>query len=188
MEAVGAALQQTESALDSTALDAEPAVVERQNAGVAEPAAADEALRALRDLPTAVADIVDHREQIRDIAEQHVTRRPYWATVGSGLGEAEIRLLHRSGIAEQIRSRTESDTTPSGTKGLAAVQRRVIVARGRRDGRIVVIVPDVSAADGMNLVLLHVDLHERLEARTARRMLEGYGGRYAHVRAAVTET
>ncbi len=124
-----------------------------------------------------------------DPAVERVTGASRYVITGDPLsGDAEIRLLHRSGIAEGIRSRTESDTTLSGTKGLAAVQRRVIVARGRRDGRIVVIVPDVSAADGMNLVLLHVDLHERLEPQAARRVLEGYGGRYAHLRAAVTET
>jgi glucosamine--fructose-6-phosphate aminotransferase (isomerizing) len=104
-----------------------------------------------------------------------------------GLGP-EINLLRREGIASGIRSRTESDPRLRGTKRLVAESRDVLVARGRNDGRLVLFVPEVSNGRTTGLVLLHVELRQRLDSRHMKRVLEGYQGRFALLAEAVMET
>jgi glutamine---fructose-6-phosphate transaminase (isomerizing) len=62
------------------------------------------------------------------------------------------------------------------------------VFRGRSDGRTLVAVPEVKAADTVGLVLLHVEFRDRISTTTARGVLQGYRNRYAALRDAVTET
>ena len=81
-------------------------------------------------------------------------------------------------------------TTPVcvGTKHRVATQREVTVARGRRDGRTVVIVPEVKDNETVGLTLLHARFVDRLPADVARTVLQGYQGRYGALQDAVTET
>jgi hypothetical protein len=51
-----------------------------------------------------------------------------------------------------------------------------------------VLVPQVKGDHVTGLVLLHVELRDRLPAARMRRVLEGYRGRLAELRSAVTET
>ena len=62
------------------------------------------------------------------------------------------------------------------------------MARGRRDGRTIVIVPEVKDGATTGITLLHVRFHDRLPASTARGVMQGYRGRFAALRDAVTET
>jgi glucosamine--fructose-6-phosphate aminotransferase (isomerizing) len=62
------------------------------------------------------------------------------------------------------------------------------VARGRRDGRPIVIVPEVKDGEATGITLLHVRFADPLPVATARGMLQGYRNRYAVLRDAVLET
>jgi glucosamine--fructose-6-phosphate aminotransferase (isomerizing) len=97
-------------------------------------------------------------------------------------------VIDRGGVAASIASRTESDPRLAGTKHRAAVQREVTVARGARDGRTVLIVPEVKHNETVGLALLHVRFAELLAPDTMRAALQGYQGRYGALKDAVTET
>ena len=101
---------------------------------------------------------------------------------------AKLAVLAKGGIAARLVSRAEQDHRLRGTKQLVAIERQVLAARGRSDGRTVLLVPEVADGQVIGLTLLHVDFHERLAAARARAVLEGYRGRLAALRSAVTET
>ena len=101
---------------------------------------------------------------------------------------ATIEVVDRTGIGATYPSRTEADPRLRGTKQLVAAEREVTVARGRRDGRTVIIVPEVKGAQTVGLTLLHVELHDHLAGDLARAVLDGYRNRFAALRSAVTET
>lgn len=103
---------------------------------------------------------------------------------------ATIHVVDKGGIAAAMRSRTEADPDAPllGTKHRAASQRQVTVARGRSDGRTVVIIPETKDNQVVGLTLLHVDFAGTLDASASRAVLEGYQGRYAALTDAVTET
>ncbi len=101
---------------------------------------------------------------------------------------AVIAVVESAGIGATLTSRTERDPRLRGTKQLVAVEGEVTIARGRSDGRIVVIVPEVKGSDCVGLTLLHLELHEQLMPEVARGVLSGYRNRYAAIRSAVTET
>src|SRR6266540_799463 len=83
---------------------------------------------------------------------------------------------------------SDGDHRLRGTKQRVAAERQVLAARGRGDGRSFVLVPQVKGDHVTGLVLLHVELRDRLPAARMRRVLEGYRGRLAELRSAVTET
>ena len=101
---------------------------------------------------------------------------------------ATITVIERSGVAAEITSRTEANPELRGTKHLVASEKKLMVARGRNDGRIVVIVPEVKDSRAIGLTLIHVKLHERLPASDLRSLLSGYRNRYQALADAVTET
>ena len=87
------------------------------------------------------------------------------------------------------RSRTDDDPRLRGTKHRVATEREVTVAAGRSDGRTVIIVPEVKD----NQTVGHHAAARRASptacpADVARSVLQGYRGRYAALRDAVTET
>jgi glutamine---fructose-6-phosphate transaminase (isomerizing) len=92
---------------------------------------------------------------------------------------ATLEILSKGGIAQRLRSRTERDPRLRGTKQLASAERQAMAARGRSDGRPVIIVPEVSGDRATGLTLLHVRYHHRLPVADMRRVLEGYQGRLA---------
>ncbi|MGZ6616959.1 MAG: SIS domain-containing protein [Solirubrobacteraceae bacterium] len=121
------------------------------------------------------------------IAATHGSSR-YRIAAGADGRDAEINLLHRAGAASTIPSRTTSDPRLRGTKRLVAESRDVLVARGRSDGRLLLFVPEVSHGRTTGLVLLHIQLRTRLDARHMKHVLEGYQGRFALLAEAVMET
>ncbi|HZD02101.1 MAG TPA: SIS domain-containing protein [Actinomycetes bacterium] len=124
-----------------------------------------------------------------DPAVGRVTGFTRYRVAGDPAAEAAtIEVADRGGISLTLASRTERDRRLRGTKQRVAAERQVLAARGRSDGRTVVLVPEVKDDHVTGLVLLHVELRERLPAARMRRVLEGYRGRLAELRSAVTET
>jgi glutamine---fructose-6-phosphate transaminase (isomerizing) len=105
----------------------------------------------------------------------------------TGVG-ATLEVVSKGGIARHLRSRTERDPKLRGTKQLAAAERQVMAARGRSDGRTVIIVPEVSGDRATGLTLLHVRYHHRLPVADVCRVLESYQRRLMLLKSAVTET
>jgi glucosamine--fructose-6-phosphate aminotransferase (isomerizing) len=99
-----------------------------------------------------------------------------------------IAVLDKGGAARDIPSRTEGNHQLRGTKHRAAYEREVTVARGRSDGRTVVLVPEVKATEVTGMTLLHVRFAEGLDADQVRAVLTGYRNRYDALVDAVTET
>ena len=99
-----------------------------------------------------------------------------------------IEIADRSGVAAAMASRTERDPTLRGTKRQVSRERRVLLTRGLRDGRLIVLVPEIKGGDTVGVVLLHVELAERLPAAAAAGVLRRYRDRYSRLRYAVTET
>ena len=62
------------------------------------------------------------------------------------------------------------------------------MARGRRDGRTVIFVPEVKANTVTGITLLQVRFHDQLDAATMRAVLVGYDRRYDRLVDWVTET
>ena len=126
-------------------------------------------IRALADLSPAVAEVLGHTRYRLD-------------------GLEGIAVVDQGGMAAGIASRTASAPALTGSKRRVAVERRVLAARGRHDGRTVVFVPEVAAGATVGITLLHVRFEDFLPAATARSVLQGYRNRYSELRDAVTET
>ncbi len=97
-------------------------------------------------------------------------------------------VVSQGGIAAGIVSRTVAAPRLTGTKRTVAAERSLLVARGRYDGRTVILVPEVAAGATVGITLLHVRFAPRLSVAAARGMLQGYRNRYSELRDAVTET
>jgi glucosamine--fructose-6-phosphate aminotransferase (isomerizing) len=106
----------------------------------------------------------------------------------AGRDEARIVIVDRGGLARDLQSRTTDDPQLRGTKRLVAVEHTVLVAKGRNDGRTVVIVPEIKDGETTGLSLLHVHLRDDLALPALRSVLQGYRNRYAAIKHAVTET
>jgi glucosamine--fructose-6-phosphate aminotransferase (isomerizing) len=105
-----------------------------------------------------------------------------------GFDDAILVIVDRGGLGRDLPSRTAEYPELRGTKRLVAVERTVLVAKGRSDGRTVVIVPEIKDGESTGLSLLHVRLHENLPLTSLRSVLQGYRNRYAAIKHAVTET
>ncbi len=99
-----------------------------------------------------------------------------------------ISIVDRGGISRELPSRVDGDARLVGTKHRVASARELLVARGRRDGRIVILVPEVKADTCTGITLLHVRLHDRLPADTMRGVLQGYDHRFDRLVDWVSET
>ncbi|HEX8804951.1 MAG TPA: SIS domain-containing protein, partial [Acidimicrobiales bacterium] len=111
--------------------------------------------------------------------------------IDAGLGDgapSTITIVDRGGIALDLPSRTERSPELRGTKHRVANEREILVAKGRRDGRPIVIVPEVKDGHATGITLLHVRFAAHLPEVTVRGVLQGYRNRYAVLRDAVLET
>ena len=100
-------------------------------------------LRTLADISPAVAAVVGY------------TRYRIEGRVGPE-GTATATVVDRGGIARDLPSRTDRSPELRGTKHRVASERELLVARGRRDGRPIVIVPEVKDGEATGITLLHV--------------------------------
>ncbi len=103
-------------------------------------------------------------------------------------GHASISIVERGGIALQLSSRVDGNSTLLGTKRRVAAEQEVLVARGRKDNRTVVFVPEVKGATTVGITLLHVVFRDRVSPAVARQVLQGYDRRYDRLVDWVTET
>ncbi|WP_345535142.1 SIS domain-containing protein [Phytohabitans rumicis] len=101
-------------------------------------------------------------------------------------GPATIRVAGKTGIARGLVSRADNGAELSGSKRLAVRSRTPRLVRGRCDGRLVLMVPELTGTRVKALTLLHVALRERADAVHLTEVLGG--GRLEEIRAAVTET
>ncbi|HZP31191.1 MAG TPA: SIS domain-containing protein [Acidimicrobiia bacterium] len=131
------------------------------------------ALRTLVDLDPAVEEVTGY------------TR--YRVEGDPGAEGATVHIVDRGGVAVELPSRTDTDPRLRGTKHRVATTREVTAVRGY-DGRTVVIVPEVKHNQVVGLALLHARFAEHLPPDVMRAVLQGYQGRYAALKDAVTET
>jgi glucosamine--fructose-6-phosphate aminotransferase (isomerizing) len=131
-------------------------------------------LRALGELNPAVTEVTGF------------TR--YRVEHGENLEQATLVIIDRGGVSVGLASRVDRDPRLRGTKALVAREQELMVAQGRSDGRLVVIVPETKDGVTTGLQLLHVNVIDHLAAATARAVLQGYRRRYQALRDAVTET
>jgi len=99
-----------------------------------------------------------------------------------------ISIVDRDGISRDLPSRVDTDSRLVGTKHRVAESREVLVARGRRDQRTVIFVPEVKAGTCTGITLLHVRFHDRLDAAVMKGVLQGYDNRYSRLVDWVSET
>lgn len=99
-----------------------------------------------------------------------------------------LSIVDRGGVSTSIASRTDTDPVLRGTKHRVAVEREVLVTRGARDDRTLVLVPEVKDAETVGLTLLHVEMIDHLDQESLRGVLRGYHDRYAAIEDAVCET
>jgi len=102
--------------------------------------------------------------------------------------DSTVAIVDRGGIARDLRSRVESNNALRGTKRRVAMSQEVLVARGRRDNRTVIFVPETKGPETTGITLLHVLFQDRLPAGVMKQVLAGYDNRYERLVDAVTET
>ena len=101
---------------------------------------------------------------------------------------ATVSIVDRGGISRELASRVDRSTQLVGTKHRVAMDGNVLVARGRRDGRTVIFVPESKGAQVVGITLLHVVFHDHLPSMTMKAVLQGYDNRYDRLVDWVTET
>jgi len=108
--------------------------------------------------------------------------------VATGARAATVSIIDRGGISLQLPSRVDRNPELKGTKRRVALDHEVLVARGRSDGRTVLLVPEVKGNQTTGITLLHVRFVPRLSVGIAHSVLEGYRDRYQLLSDWVTET
>jgi glucosamine--fructose-6-phosphate aminotransferase (isomerizing) len=108
-------------------------------------------------------------------------------TPGTAAGPT-IAVIDQGGEAKDLPSRTATDPRLRGTKHRASMEREVTVARGRHDGRTVIMIPETRGTTVTGMTLLHVRFAGVLDAGTAQAVLAGYRDRLVALVDAVTET
>jgi glucosamine--fructose-6-phosphate aminotransferase (isomerizing) len=99
-----------------------------------------------------------------------------------------IEVEARGGIARDIPSRTRANSELRGTKHQVVREHQLFVARGRSDGRTVILVPEIDKGAVVGLLLLHVKFHDFASPAAMRGVLDAYRQRYTTLRDAVMET
>ncbi|CAB4773668.1 MAG: SIS domain-containing protein [Actinobacteria bacterium] len=123
-----------------------------------------------------------------DGAVAAVTGFTRYQVEGDPSADATITVVDRGGVSLSLPSRVEQNSSLRGTKRRVAAEREVLVARGRSDGRHVILVPEVKGSQTTGITLLHVRFHEHLPVATIRTVLQGYDRRYDRLVDWVTET
>jgi glucosamine--fructose-6-phosphate aminotransferase (isomerizing) len=123
-----------------------------------------------------------------DPAVESVVGFTRYRVEGDTATDATIAIVDRGGLSLNVPSRVDHNSTLRGTKRRVANDREVLVARGRNDGRTMVLVPEVKGGACTGITLLHVRFHDRLPMDTMRGVLQGYDHRYDRLVDWVVET
>ena len=102
--------------------------------------------------------------------------------------DSTVMIVDRGGIARDLQSRVDTSNALRGTKRRVAVSQEVLVARGRRDSRTVILIPETKGSETTGITLMHVLFHDRLPAGVMKQVLQGYDNRFERLVDAVTET
>lgn len=99
-----------------------------------------------------------------------------------------LSIVDKSGEAAQLESRVEKIPELLGTKHRVTTEQKVLITKGRMDGRTIIIVPEIKNSAPVGLTLLHIDSHEFLPAPVAAEVMQVYKGRLEILEDAVRET
>ena len=103
-------------------------------------------------------------------------------------GDATVQVDEQVGSAANLTSRVGSNPKLRGTKSLAAREQTVWVARGKSDGRNVILIPEIKRSKCVGITLLHIDVENNLDLDQRKNILEGYKQKLFALRDSVTET
>ncbi len=124
-----------------------------------------------------------------DTAVESVLGFTRYAVVGDPQSTSStISIVDRGGLARELSSRVEMNPALVGTKRRVAAEQELLVARGRKDARTVILVPEVHGDVTVGITLLHVAFRQQLSPAAARQVLQGYDRRYDRLVDWVTET
>ena len=124
-----------------------------------------------------------------DAAVESVLGFTRYAVVGDPKSSTStIQILDRGGLALTLSSRVETNSSLVGTKRRVAAEQELLVARGRKDARTVIFVPEVQGAVTVGITLLHVQFRAHMAPAAVRQVLQGYDRRYDRLVDWVTET
>ena len=151
-----------------------PLVAATIDAGTARDGLTYATLRTLAGLSAAVDEVVGHTRYRIEGDPHHEG--------------ATISIVDRGGIAASIESRVDRDPVLRGTKHRVATEGRVLITRGRRDGRLIALIPEVKDAQAVGITLLHLQLVDELSTDDLRTVLQSYENRFVAIRDAVLET
>jgi glucosamine--fructose-6-phosphate aminotransferase (isomerizing) len=99
--------------------------------------------------------------------------------------EVEIKAVHKAGLAEGLPSRADSGARLYGSKEYAVRTQNALLVRGARDGRLVIVTPELVAHRVTALTVLHVELAPACTDDLLRAL--DATGRLLEIRTAVTE-
>ncbi len=103
--------------------------------------------------------------------------------------DATLSIIEQKGCAKGLISRVQSNPTLRGTKHLVAREQSVWIAKGKSDGRNVILIPEIKRAKTVGITLLHFDVRKNssIDVDARKRILEGYKQRLFALKDSVTE-
>ena len=99
-----------------------------------------------------------------------------------------MTIVDRGGVSVGIQSRVERDLELRGTKHRVAASKKVLLTKGLRDERTILLIPEVKDGETTGINLLHISLRKNLSIDEIRTVLNGYHNRYEAIQDAVRET
>ena len=123
-----------------------------------------------------------------DLAIDEVIGHTRYRISGLDGDKPTLTILDRAGVSVGIQSRVERDLELRGTKHWVALNKKVLLTKGLRDERTILLIPEVKDGETTGINLLHISLHENLGIQEIRTVLNGYYNRYGAIQDAVRET
>ena len=123
-----------------------------------------------------------------DLAINEVTGHTRYRISGLDTDNPTLTIVDRDGVSVGIQSRVERDLELRGTKHRVATSKKVLLTKGLRDERTILLIPEVKDGETTGINLLHIALHENLGIQEIRKVLSGYHNRYEAIQDAVRET
>jgi len=123
-----------------------------------------------------------------DIAIDEVAGYTRYRISGLDADNPTLTIVDRDGVSVGIQSRVERDLELRGTKHRVATSKKVLLTKGLRDERTILLIPEVKDGETTGINLLHISLHKNLSIEEIRTVLNGYHNRYEAIQDAVRET
>jgi len=123
-----------------------------------------------------------------DIAIDEVAGYTRYRISGLDADNPTLTIVDRDGVSVGIQSRVERDLELRGTKHRVATSKKVLLTKGLRDERTILLIPEVKDGETTGINLLHISLRKNLSIEEIRTVLNGYHNRYEAIQDAVRET